>query len=139
MNLDRFLTAQQGIYESAMEEIQAGSKHGHWMWFIFPQLIGLGLSSTAQRYAINDLDEATAYLSHPVLGTRLISCCEGLLRHSTRTAREILGFPDDLKLRSCVTLFDQVRPQHPVFGQVLAAFYHGQPDPKTLELLGLEP
>lgn len=135
MNLDRFLDAQKSTYASALGELRAGWKHGHWMWFIFPQIAGLGHSSTAQFYAIRNLDEAAAYLAHPVLGQRLIECFEALLLHPERSARDILGSPDDLKLRSCATLFAQVQPPHPVFGKILSRFYSGHPDTRTLELL----
>ena len=135
MNLDRFLDAQKNTYASALEELRAGWKHGHWMWFIFPQIAGLGFSSTAQFYAIRNLDEAADYFVHPVLGPRLIECCEALLLHPERSARDILGSPDDLKLRSCATLFAQVQPPHPVFGKILSTFYAGHPDTRTLELL----
>ena len=137
MNLDRFLVAQIDTYASAIQELRAGWKHGHWMWFIFPQIEGLGHSSTARFYAIRSLDEAAAYLAHPVLGPRLVECCETLLLHANRSARDILGSPDDLKLRSCATLFSRIRPEHPVFGRILDAFYPAGPDHRTLELLGV--
>ena len=136
MNLDRFTEAQKGSYVTALDELRAGWKQSHWMWFIFPQLDGLGARSTARYYAIQSFDEAAAYLAHPVLGPRLIECCEALLLHPDRTARDILGSPDDLKLRSCATLFTQVPPSHPVFGQILSTFYSSPPDTRTLELLG---
>ncbi len=136
MSLDRFLTAQQDTYATALRELSAGWKQSHWMWFIFPQLAGLGFSSTAQFYAIQNIDEAAAYIDHPVLGPRLIECCEAMLLHPDRSARDILGSPDDLKLRSCATLFAQLQPPHPVFGQILTTFYSAHPDPRTLELLG---
>ena len=136
MSLERFLTAQEDTYVSALRELRAGWKQGHWMWFIFPQLAGLGHSSTARFYAIQSIDEAAAYLAHPVLGPRLIQCCEALLLHPDRSARDILGSPDDLKLRSCVSLFAQVHPAHPVFGQILSRFYPSGPDLRTIELLG---
>jgi uncharacterized protein (DUF1810 family) len=142
MNLQRFLTAQEDTYVSALHELRAGRKDGHWMWFIFPQLDGLGSSSTAQFYAIKSLDEAAAYLAHPILGPRLIECCEALLlAHGTLglSAREILGTPDDLKLRSCATLFSQLIPGHPVFANILSSYYFGQADIRTLELLEESP
>jgi uncharacterized protein (DUF1810 family) len=138
MNLERFLDAQKSTYASALGELRAGWKQSHWMWFIFPQIAGLGYSSTAQFYAIRNLDEAAAYLAHPVLGQRLLECCKALLLHPERPARDILGSPDDLKLRSCATLFAQVQPPHPVFGKILSTFYSGHPDTRTLELLGEE-
>ena len=137
MNLDRFLTAQQDAYPSALQELRAGWKQGHWMWFIFPQIDGLGHSSMARFYAIESLDEAAAYLAHPVLGPRLIECCEALLLHPDRSARDILGSPDDLKLRSCATLFSRIQPEHPVFERILDTFYLAGPDHRTLELLGI--
>lgn len=138
MNLDRFLTAQEDAYPSALQELRGGWKQGHWMWFIFPQVEGLGHSSTARFYAIKSLDEASAYLAHPVLGPRLIECCEALLLHPDRTARDILGSPDDIKLRSCATLFAQIPSGHPAFGQILDTFYPAGPDHRTIELLGLD-
>jgi uncharacterized protein (DUF1810 family) len=138
MNLDRFITAQKDTYAAALSELRAGWKQGHWMWFIFPQVAGLGFSSTAQFYAIQSIDEAAAYLAHPVLGPRLIECCEALQLHPGRSARDILGSPDDLKLRSCATLFAQVCPAHPVFEQILATFYSGGSDLTTLKLLAEE-
>lgn len=135
MNLERFVIAQKDTYAAALSELRAGWKQGHWMWFIFPQIAGLGYSSTAQFYAIQSIDEAAAYQAHPVLGPRLIECCEALLLHPDRSARDILGSPDDLKLRSSATLFAQVQPPHPVFGKILSTFYSGHPDTRTLELL----
>lgn len=137
MNLERFITAQQDTYGSALRELRNGWKQGHWMWCIFPQIEGLGHSSIARFYAIKSLDEAAAYLAHPVLGSRLVECCEALLHHSARTARDILGSPDDLKLRSCATLFAQVQPPDPVFEQILATFYPGGSDLRTIEMLGI--
>ncbi|WP_433789946.1 DUF1810 domain-containing protein [Actinoplanes sp. CA-252034] len=134
-DLTRFVDAQDGVHESALAELIAGHKRGHWMWFVFPQLDGLGSSSTARRYAIHDLDEARAYLAHPVLGPRLVSSAEALLRHHGRTAGEILGHPDDLKLRSSMTLFARAADEPAVFEQVLDRFYDG-PDQRTLQLLG---
>jgi uncharacterized protein (DUF1810 family) len=135
MNLDRFLTAQEPVYTSALRELRAGRKESHWMWFIFPQIEGLGHSSTARFYAIKNSDEAAAYLAHPVLGPRLIECCEAMLGHSDRSALEILGTPDDLKLRSCATLFAKIQPGHPVFMRILEAFYPAGPDQRTIELM----
>jgi len=135
MNLDRFLTAQHDTYASAIQEIRDGRKQGHWMWFIFPQIKGLGHSPTAQFYAINNLNEAAAYLAHQILGPRLIECCEDLLIHSERSANQILGSPDDLKLRSCVTLFARIHPENPIFHRILTTFYHAEPDFRTIEIL----
>ncbi len=131
--LERFVAAQDGgVYESARAEIAAGRKRTHWMWFVFPQLAGLGSSPAAQRYAISGLAEARAYLAHPVLGPRLRECAE-LLRTADRSASEIFGYPDDLKLRSSMTLFAAADPDGP-YAAVLAHLYDGE-DPRTRELL----
>jgi len=134
-SLDRYIAAQENTYEQALGEIRAGWKRTHWMWFVFPQLAGLGMSPTAQFYALSGLDEAAAYLAHPVLGPRLIEICRALLALPGSDALDIFGYPDNLKLRSCVTLFGQVPNADPVFQQVLDRFYAGQPDARTLELL----
>jgi uncharacterized protein (DUF1810 family) len=138
-DLNRFVEAQEGDYAQALSEITAGRKRTHWMWYIFPQVAGLGTSSTARDYAIRDLAEAKAYLAHPLLGARLQACAEALLQVEGRSAGEIFGSPDDLKLRSCATLFARALPPGSVFERVLDRFYGGEPDPKTLELLGLRP
>ncbi|GAA4603163.1 uncharacterized protein (DUF1810 family) [Actinoplanes octamycinicus] len=137
-DLERFVRAQDGVYQQARAELAAGSKRSHWMWFVFPQLAGLGSSPTARAFAIRDLDEARAYLAHPVLGPRLIECAETLLAVEGRTAAQIFGYPDDLKLRSSMTLFAEAATDPGVFRQVLERYYDG-PDPRTRELLGLEP
>jgi uncharacterized protein (DUF1810 family) len=134
-DLHRFVQAQEGSYTQALAEIRSGRKRSHWMWFIFPQLLGLGFSSTAQFYAIRNLAEAKAYLNHPILGPRLFECVDALLRLQGRSAEEIFGYPDHLKLRSCATLFAQVSPRGSGFDQLLAKYYHEGPDPKTIELL----
>lgn len=134
--LARFVQAQEGSYERALAEIRGGRKRSHWMWYIFPQLAGLGFSSTAQRYAITSLGEAQAYLAHPILGPRLLACAEAALGVEERSAHEIFGSPDDLKLRSCATLFACVSPPDSPFARLLAKFYQGRPDPTTLQLLG---
>lgn len=134
-DLSRFVRAQEGVYEQALAELQAGRKRTHWMWFIFPQIEGLGFSATSRRYAIRSADEARAYLNHPVLGPRLIACVQAVLAVEGRTASEIFGWPDDLKLRSCATLFAHVSSPGSVFERVLERFYGGEPDAKTLELL----
>ena len=136
-DLSRFVDAQAGDYETALAEIKAGRKESHWMWYIFPQIDGLGFSPTARHYAIRDLDEARAYLAHPLLGPRLVAICEALLALPDTDAEPIFGWPDVLKLRSSMTLFAAARPEQPVFGRVLAKFYGGEPDRRTLELLGL--
>lgn len=135
MNLQRFVAAQEGVYERALGELRAGRKRTHWMWFVFPQLAGLGFSATAQHYAIADLAEARAYLADPLLGQRLRRCAEALLAHEGLGAREIFGSPDDLKLRSSMTLFVRVAERDSVFGRVLERYYGGAEDPRTLELL----
>ena len=135
-DLTRFVHAQEGIYELALGEIRHGHKRTHWMWYIFPQLAGLGFSETAQRYAIKSVEEAQAYLRHPVLGARLLECAESVMRIEDRTATAIFGQPDDLKLRSCATLFASVSDPDSVFDRLLRKFYGGVRDPKTLQLLG---
>ena len=134
MTLDRFVQAQDGVYDDALAELTAGRKRTHWMWFVFPQIAGLGSSPTAQRYAIRSLDEARAYLAHPVLGPRLRECAQALLAVPGRSAHEILGHPDDLKLRSSMTLFARAAEDPALFEAVLDRFYDG-PDPLTLTLL----
>lgn len=134
-NLERFVDAQECVYPLALQEIKSGRKYSHWMWFIFPQLDGLGTSPIARMYAIRDLDEARAYLSHPVLGPRLLECSRAVLAVEGRSAYQIFGSPDDLKLRSCMTLFDVVEPAG-VFSDVLQKYYQGLRDDRTLKLLG---
>lgn len=137
-NLKRFLDAQAISYERALGELKAGRKRSHWMWYIFPQYRGLGLSFTSKCYAIHNLAEARAYLAHPVLGDRLRECTTTVLQIARRSAREIFGSPDDLKFRSCATLFAVASPADGVFVQALERFYDGERDPKTLELLALD-
>jgi uncharacterized protein (DUF1810 family) len=134
-NLARFLTAQEPIYQQALAELNAARKSSHWMWFIFPQLAGLGRSSTAEHFAIQSKAEARAYLAHPTLGPRLIECAQALLQHDGKSATQILGSPDDLKLRSSATLFAQITQPDSPFAQLLKKYYNSQPDPKTLQLL----
>ena len=134
-HLERFVAAQEGLYEQALAELRKGKKRSHWMWFIFPQIAGLGSSSTARFYAISGAEEARAYRAHPVLGPRLLACAAALLSHGGRSASEIFGSPDDLKLRSSLTLFAAVNDEQAVFKQLLEQFYAGQPDPATLERL----
>ena len=134
-DLERFVTAQAPVYPDVVVELRAGQKHGHWMWFVFPQLRGLGLSPTAHRFGVVSLDEARAYLQHPLLGPRLVECALLILGHAGRSAREILGSPDDLKLRSSMTLFAAAAPDELLFPRVLEAFYGGTPDERTLALL----
>ena len=135
MDLERFVSAQQDVYERALAELRAGDKRSHWMWFVFPQIAGLGLSATAQRYAIADLAEARAYLAHPVLGPRLAECAQALLGVEGRSAERILGYPDDLKLRSSMTLFARAADDPKVFRAVLDRYYDGEDDPATLQRL----
>ena len=140
-NLQRFLGAQESFYAQALKEIRNGRKTSHWIWFIFPQLRGLGHSPMADNYGISSLDEARAYWEHPILHQRLVEITESLLKHSKRrifhspkTAFEILGTIDAIKVRSCMTLFDMVEPNG-IFAEVLNAFYEGERDPLTLEKL----
>ncbi|MFB1487730.1 MULTISPECIES: DUF1810 domain-containing protein [unclassified Thiocapsa] len=135
-DLNRFVRAQEHAYAPALAEIRSGRKRTHWMWYIFPQLDGLGFSEKARRYAIRGLDEARAYLEHPLLGPRLVECAEAVLAVQGRSAREIFGTPDDLKLRSCSTLFAEVSPEGSVFHRLIEVFFGGAPDGRTLTLLG---
>ena len=136
--LERFVSAQdaRGTYDAALAELRAGRKTSHWMWFVFPQLAGLGLSEMSRRYAIASLDEARAYLAHPVLGPRLQECARALLGLDGRTATEILGPVDAVKLRSSLTLFARAAPEDPLFGEVLDRYFDGRPDDATDALLG---
>jgi len=133
--LSRFLDAQNQVYLKALSEIKNGHKSSHWMWYIFPQLAGLGHSDTAKFYAIKDLQEASDYLNHPVLGKHLIEIASALLEINSKSAADILGTPDDMKLCSSMTLFANVEHAHPVFVEVLDKFFNGQPDKLTLQLL----
>jgi len=133
--LERFIRAQASDYQRALAEIRAGQKRSHWMWYVFPQWIGLGSSPMAERYAIRSRSEAEAYLAHPVLGQRLRECSEALLGIESRSASQIFGDPDDLKLRSCATLFAAVSPPGSVFDALLAKYFRGQPDSETLRRL----
>jgi uncharacterized protein (DUF1810 family) len=133
--LDRFVRAQEAEYERALTEIRGGRKRSHWMWYVFPQVAGLGLSETSQRYAINSLAEAHAYLAHPILGARLTEIAEALLNVQGRTAHEIFGSPDDLKLNSSATLFAMVSPADSVFHQIIEKYFDGKRDEKTLALV----
>lgn len=137
LNLQRFLDAQDGgVYERALTEIRSGRKQTHWMWFIFPQLRGLGVSRTAHLYGITSAEEARQYLEHPVLGPRLRACAEAALATGKTDARQIFPLPDDMKLRSCATLFASVAEPGSVFRRVLDRFWNGEPDPLTVEMLG---
>jgi uncharacterized protein (DUF1810 family) len=134
-DLGRFVAAQRGSYDNALAEIARGDKRSHWMWYVFPQIAGLGLSATSRKYAIGSLAEAEAYLRHEVLGPRLVACAEAALAVEGRSAREIFGSPDDLKLRSSATLFAQVSPDGSVFHRLLDKYFGGEPDEATLRLV----
>jgi len=134
-NLNRFVEAQKDDYTTALNEIQAGQKRSHWIWYIFPQFDGLSFSSTSKHYAIKSLAEAQAYLKHPLLGPRLTECAEATLRLEDKSARQIFGSPDDLKLRSCATLFAHVSHAGSVFHQLLDKYFESQPDARTLEII----
>lgn len=138
-DLERFLKAQQDDYDRALGELRAGRKRSHWMWYVFPQLRGLGTSHMSHHYGIGSLDEARAYLAHPVLGPRLRECCEAVLATKGTSAHDMFGSPDDLKLRSCATLFGRASPPGSVFERVLARFFGGGEDSATLELLTARP
>ncbi len=130
-DLRRFLDAQAHTYDQALAELRAGEKRTHWMWFVFPQVAGLGRSGMAQRFAISGLEEARAYLAHPTLGRRLVECARTLTALDTEDAAEILGPVDAMKLRSSMTLFAQAAPDEPVFREVLERYFDGQPDAAT--------
>lgn len=134
-NLARFVAAQAGSYDQALAEVRAGRKRSHWMWYIFPQIAGLGSSSMAQKYAIRSLDEARAYLDHPTLGPRLVAIAEAALALPDRSATSVFGSPDDMKLRSCATLFAQASPPGSAFARLLDHYFGGQPDSQTLRIL----
>lgn len=135
-DLDRFLKAQENVYPAAVNEMAVGKKTGHWMWFIFPQLKGLGHSAMAEQYGIQNLEEATAYLADEVLGNRLKNITTTLLAQPENDPHAIFGSPDDMKLRSCLTLFAAVPYAPPMFEQALQKFYGGRPDERTLRMLG---
>ena len=135
-DLGRFIGAQDSVYERVLAELRDGRKRTHWMWFVFPQIAGLGHTSTARHYAIKSLAEARAYLDHPVLGKRLRECAEVLLAVEGRSASAIFGYPDDLKLCSSMTLFARAAEPGSVFGRVLEKYYGGEEDARTLTLLG---
>ena len=139
-DLTRFLDAQRGVYDEALRELRAGAKRSHWMWFVFPQIAGLGHSQTAQFYALPDLAAAQDYLEHPVLGARLRECTAAVLLHgpdgpAPRTLEALFGYPDNLKFHSSMTLFHRADPEDPLFPAVLDQFFDGRPDGATDELL----
>lgn len=133
--LERFVSAQERTYATALAELRAGKKRSHWMWFVFPQLSGLGTSPTATFYGVVSIEEAQAYLAHPKLGVRLVESFEATLEHADRGLRDIFGSPDDMKFRSSATLFAQASPDGDVFDRALQAFSAGERDPMTLALL----
>ena len=134
-DLERFYKAQEYDYETALSEIRNGRKESHWMWYIFPQITGLGRSTTAEYYAIKSKEEAKGYIEDPVLGKRLIEISQALFQIESDDAEMVIGWPDNLKLRSCMTLFAEVAPEQPVFRNVLEKFYDGEMDGKTLDIL----
>ena len=134
-NLARFIEAQAPVYATVVAELRAAHKSTHWMWFVFPQIAGLGRSAMAQRYAIGSLAEARAYLAHPVLGARLLECTALVAAAPERSAHQIFGDPDDMKLHSSLTLFARAAPTEPLFQNCLTKYFNGEPDPATLLLL----
>lgn len=138
MTLQRFVDAQAPVFDRVLRELTFGDKVTHWMWFIFPQLRGLGFSEKAQFYGLESLDEATAYLAHPLLGPRLLTCCEAMRPHADVGAAFVLGDVDAAKFRSCLTLFQRVPKAPPLFRDLLNTFFDGQRDQKTLALLGID-
>jgi uncharacterized protein (DUF1810 family) len=134
-NLQRFVDAQDAVYGRVCAELKNGRKQSHWMWFVFPQIAGLGHSAMAQRYAISSLAEAKAYLDHPILGPRLRECVRLVLAVHGRSVHEILGSPDDLKFRSCLTLFAHAAPDEPLFREALQRYFQGREDPLTVQQL----
>ncbi len=135
-DLQRFISAQEGVYDRALAELRGGQKRSHWMWFIFPQIDGLGFSSTTRFYSIKSLEEARQYLAHPVLGARLVESTEAVLAVQGRSAGEIFGSPDDMKMQSSMTLFELVSEPGSVFGRVLDKYYQGKRDSMTLQIVG---
>lgn len=133
--LSRFITAQDIVYARVLEELKSGRKRSHWMWYIFPQVDGLGYSATSKHYAIKSMDEARAYLNHPVLGSRLLECVNAVLAIEGRSASDILGYPDDLKLKSSMTLFASVAGPDSVFARVIDKYFQGERDVRTIKLL----
>lgn len=133
--LQRFLEAQDHVYDAVIDELRAGRKSSHWMWFIFPQIKGLGRSGTAQQFAITSLEEAKAYLQHPVLGSRLRECTQLVINVGGRSAEEIFGYPDYLKFRSCMTLFMTAATDNILFKDALRKYFDGKPDTLTLDIL----
>ena len=134
-DLRRFVLAQQDVYDTAVRELRAGRKVSHWMWFVFPQIAGLGRSAISQKYAINSLAEAQAYIAHPVLGPRLLECARLLLQLTGKSAQQVFGAVDAQKLKSSMTLFERAAPDEPLFEDVLTRYFDGRQDPTTLDRL----
>lgn len=137
-NLNRFVIAQEKVYDTALSELRNGEKLTHWMWFIFPQIEGLGITPTSKYYAIKNLEEARQYLHHPVLGARLLECAEAVLAVQGSSASDIFGYPDYLKLKSSMTLFSSVADTDSVFVHILDKYFNGERDMKTVELLEMQ-
>ncbi|MFN0256794.1 DUF1810 domain-containing protein [Pedobacter ureilyticus] len=135
-NLDRFIKAQEENYSEAIAEIRSGQKKSHWMWYVFPQLKGLGISETSNYYGLRNIDEANNFLHHPILGENLVRICKALEGINGKSAYEIFGTPDDLKLHSSLTLFSLVKETNPIFQQLINKYFDGKPDQLTLKLLG---
>ena len=134
-DLDRFISAQERVYDRVLTELRSGQKRSHWMWYIFPQIDGLGHSSTTKHYSIKTMEEARHYINHSILGTRLLECADAVLTTEGRSISEIFGYPDDLKLKSCMTLFAAVADPGSVFDRVLDKYFDGQRDNRTLQLI----
>jgi len=134
-SLNRFIQAQQKVYPQVLKELQYGQKTSHWMWFIFPQIDGLGHSSTAKYYSLKTIKEAKEYLTHPVLGKRLLECSKIILEIENKTADDIFGYPDNAKLKSSMTLLNFVSPEHKEFAEVLKKYFSGKQDEQTLSIL----
>jgi len=135
LSLERYIKAQAPVYARALAELKAGHKQSHWMWYVFPQIAGLGNSAMSHAYAIQSLQEAREYLAHPVLGARLRECCRTVMDLDGTTAHEIFRSPDDLKFRSCLTLFAHAAPDESLFDDLLVKYFGGKEDPATLEIL----
>jgi uncharacterized protein (DUF1810 family) len=135
LSLERFVTAQAPVYDRALRELRAGRKQSHWMWFVLPQIAGLGHSTMAQSYAIESLEEARAYLAHPLLGARLRECCEAVIAVPGKSAHDIFGSPDDMKFRSCLILFAHAAPDETLFRTALNKYFGGEVDPLTVQIL----
>lgn len=134
-NLERFVLVQQRNYGDALRELRSGKKRSHWIWYVFPQIRGLGDSFMSRKYALSGLEEARAYLAHPVLGPRLLECCQAVLAIPSGDPWAVFGSPDDMKFRSCLTLFALAQPSQPIFEELLDKFYDGRKDPRTIQIL----